>query len=121
MSDLKVQTVAHPDGTVIVQLAGHADIAGAGVLERNLTFLSAKHPKHVIFDLSAVEFISSLAMGVIMQFRRGCTTWGGRVTLAAAQAMVFAAFKHAGLHALLPMTETVAAALASEGATQVTP
>ncbi|CAN5525378.1 hypothetical protein BH10PLA1_BH10PLA1_05680 [soil metagenome] len=117
MSDLQVQIVPHADG-VVVTLVGMADMAGAGVLERQLTFLSAKHPRHVVFDLAGLTFISSLAMGVLMQFRRGCAIWGGRITLAAVHPTVAMALKHAALQSLLPMTPTVSDALAAEPAPQ---
>ena len=113
MSDLQVQVIPQTDGVFVVALVGSADIAGAAVLERHFLALSVKHPKHVVFDLAKVPFISSLAMGSLMAFRRGCATTGGRVTLAAVQPQVAGMFKHAGLDKLLPMAESVEAALAA--------
>lgn len=117
MADLQVQVAPQSDGAVVVTLVGMADMAGAGVLERQLTFLSAKHPRHVVFDLAGLTFISSLAMGVLMQFRRGCAIWGGRITLAAVHPTVAGALKHAALQSLLPMTATVSEALTTTAPT----
>jgi len=113
MSDLHIQMAPQPDGAVVVTLNGQLDIPGAGTLERQLTTLLVRHPKHVVFDVTDVTFISSLAMGVLMTFRRGCTTHGGRITLAGAHPMIAGSLKHAGLQTLLPMSATVEEALAS--------
>ena len=112
MANLQVQVVTRTDGPVVVSLIGQADIAGASVLERHLTFLSASHPRFVVFDMSELAFISSLAMGTLMQFRRGSQSWGGTITLAAAQPAVAGMFKHAALDKLLPMMDSVESALA---------
>ena len=112
MTDLSVQITTQPDGSVIVALVGLADIPGAAVLERQLMAVTVKHPKHVVFDLHGLTFLSSLSMGTIMSFRRGCVAWGGKLTLAGANAMIAGSLRHAGLDKLLPMTDSVEAALA---------
>ena len=113
MSVLVVKIDLIANESAIVVLNGPGDIAGAGVLERQLTFLSAKHSKHVVFDCAGLTFLSSLGRGVLMQFRRGITARGGRVTLAAVQPGIKSALTHAGLDKLLPMFPTVDEALAS--------
>jgi anti-anti-sigma factor len=68
------------DGVVVV-LRGEAGVAEAGALERLLLSLVARRPSSVIFDLSELLFISSLAMGVLVAFRRAVVRGGGRVYL----------------------------------------
>ncbi len=113
MAELTVQSTTQPDGTIVVDLTGPADIAGVGVLDRQLLGLSAKHPKHVVFNLAGLTFISSICMGSLMQFRRGCVAWGGRVTFAAVNDPVITALRHARLDALIAIMPTVEAALAT--------
>jgi anti-anti-sigma factor len=78
---LKVEVHDTPEGT-IVRLRGEAGVVEAGALEAALLRLAARRPAKVTIDLSELEFISSLAMGVLLAFRRGVVRTGGRVCLA---------------------------------------
>jgi len=112
MTTLEIQSNRLDDDTVVVALTGSADISGAAVLDRHLLSISARHPKHVVFDLSGLTFISSLAMGSLMHFRRGCLAWGGRISIAAANDIVEGALRHARLDLIVPIKPTVSSALA---------
>ena len=112
MESLKIDSDTRPDGTMILALNGAADRAGAPVLERQVTLLYAKRPPHVVLDLSKLEFISSLAMGMLVSLSRSAKGWKGRVTLAAPNQLVMSSFKHARLDALLTIVSSVEAALA---------
>lgn len=112
MTQLSAQSAIQPDGTMIITLVGPGDIPGAAILERHLMGVTVKHPKHVIFDMHGLTFLSSLCMGTIMSFRRGCVAWGGKLTLAGTNPMIAGSLKHAGLDKLLPMVDTVESALA---------
>jgi anti-anti-sigma factor len=67
---------------MVVRLRGEAGVVEAGALEAALLRLAARRPAKVAFDLSELEFISSLAMGVLVAYRRGVVPTGGRVWLA---------------------------------------
>jgi anti-anti-sigma factor len=66
----------------VVRLRGEAGLAEAGALEVALVPLAARRPPCVTFEMSELEFISSLAMGVLVAFRRGAVRAGVRVCLA---------------------------------------
>ena len=55
----------------------------ADALETVLLRLAARRPACVIFELSKLESISSLAMGLLVAYRRAAVRAGGRVGLAA--------------------------------------
>ena len=78
---LKVEVHDTPEG-MVVRLRGEAGVVEAGALEAALLRLAARRPAKVTFDLSELEFISSLAMGVLGAYRRGVVRTGGRVCLA---------------------------------------
>src|SRR5262245_35206538 len=103
MDSLTFETTTQPDGTVVLSLIGAADIAAAAALERQVTLLCATRPRHVVFDLSKLTFISSLCMGTLVTLARSCKGWQGRATLAAPTPTVGAMFKHARLDALIPI------------------
>jgi anti-anti-sigma factor len=67
---------------MIVRLRGEAGMVEAGALEAALLRLAARRPAKVTFDLSELELISSLAMGVLWAYCRGVVRTGGRVWLA---------------------------------------
>jgi anti-anti-sigma factor len=69
---------------VAVWLRGEADVGEAPTLEAALARLLAKRPACVIFDLSELRFLSSLAMGVLVTFHRVAVRAGVRVCRATA-------------------------------------
>jgi anti-anti-sigma factor len=75
--------VVDTEAGVEVRLRGHADVLEADALEAVLLRLAARRPACVIFDLSKLESISSLVMGILVAYRRGAVRAGARVYLAA--------------------------------------
>jgi anti-anti-sigma factor len=67
---------------VVVWLRGEAYVAEAGVLETALLRLVARRPRRVIFDLSELRFLSSLALGVVVAYRHLAVRTGVHVYLA---------------------------------------
>jgi anti-anti-sigma factor len=65
----------------IVRLRGEAGVAEATTLEACVLRLSAARPACVTFDLSELVFLSSLAMGILVAYRRGAVRTGTRVCL----------------------------------------
>jgi anti-anti-sigma factor len=93
--------VAEGQGEVVVRLAGEAGVRQVGELSGALLRLSARRPPLVVFDLSALSFISCLALSVLVAFRRSLARAGGRVHMAAAlQEPVRQALERAELLAL---------------------
>jgi anti-anti-sigma factor len=70
-------------GEVVVRIAGEAPVGQAGQLADALLGVSCRRPRLVTLDLAGLSFISSLAMGVLVAFRRGIVRAGSRVRLAA--------------------------------------
>jgi anti-anti-sigma factor len=66
---------------VIVRLRGEAGVPEAEWLESALRAPAASRPAGVLLDLSELRSISSLAVGVLIAFRRGVVRGGGRVVL----------------------------------------
>jgi anti-anti-sigma factor len=69
------------DGLVI-RVKGEARVDCAGALLAGLLAPAARRPPVVTLDLSELRSISSLAMGVLVAYRRGVVRAGGRVRLA---------------------------------------
>ena len=95
-------------GGVVVRIRGEAGVAEAGALTVALLPLAARRPPCMTFDLGELQFISSLAMGVLVRFRQGVVRAGGHVRLVTSlQEPVREALDRAGLLPLLGSPEGV--------------
>jgi anti-anti-sigma factor len=82
----------------LVRIKGDARVAEAALLEARLRGIQAIQKAQVVFDLSELNFISSLAMGVLVTCRRGIIRNGGRVRFVPKLTeFVQTALGHAGL------------------------
>jgi anti-anti-sigma factor len=89
--------------TVVVRLAGNIGLRESGQLQRDLTPVTARRPRLVVLDLENVTSLSTLALGVLFEFRRGIVRVGGRVRLARVPTCVAEIFRVTGLDDLFPM------------------
>src|SRR5262245_44220643 len=81
--DLRLKVEVHETGNgPVVRLRGEAGVPEVSALQASLLPLVARRPGWVTFDLSELVFISSLAMGVLVDYRRGAVRAGARVCLA---------------------------------------
>jgi anti-anti-sigma factor len=80
-SQLEIDVVETAE-EVVVRLWGDAGVPEAGVLEGRLSRLAARRPARVTLDLSELRTISTLAMGILVTYRRAATRAGARVYLA---------------------------------------
>lgn len=92
---------------VIMRLEGNCDLAGGGVLEQKLTFLSAGRPQRVVFDLEALEFIGSFGIGQLVAFNKGLRINGGKVALARVSEGIHHALKFSRLTDMFSVHATV--------------
>src|SRR5262249_9215416 len=94
----------------VVRLRGKAGVPEACALEASLLRLAARRPACVTFDLSELVFLSSLATGVLVAYRRGAVRAGARGCLAPdLHPAVRAALDRAGMIGLFETDGGVAA------------
>src|SRR5438552_3515124 len=111
MTPLEVKVHDVPGGTIVVAIGGEA-VVDLEPLVATLQTVSARRPNSVVLDLKDLSFISSLAMGVMLAFRRGVLANNGKLKVAGMQKLVLDAFKRARLDRVFDITETLDAALA---------
>ena len=107
---IDVQADQTPRG-LVVRVIGNAGVDQVDELDRELHVLTALKPKLVVLDLSAVPFVSSMAMGSLLRFRNAVADDGGKVALAALQKNVGDSFRIAGLGKVFAIHATVDEAL----------
>jgi anti-sigma B factor antagonist len=57
------------DGAVVVSLAGELDLYNASAVRETLLDCCAEEPQRLVVDLSAVTFLDSTALGVLIEAR----------------------------------------------------
>ncbi|MGB7159345.1 MAG: STAS domain-containing protein [Tepidisphaeraceae bacterium] len=110
MGKLNIRATDAPQGT-IVKIAGDVTVEEVDELDRQLQALAALGPKSYVLDLSGTSFAASLAIGCMLRFRNEITAAGGRVVLADVQPLVRESFRHAQLHRVFSICDTVDEAL----------
>jgi len=73
---------------LIVTLRGEFGVEAVSLLQERLTPVAAMKPQRLIFDLSALTYIASLGLGVLVQLRRAVHRAGGAVVLAGPRPLV---------------------------------
>lgn len=96
-----------------VRLKGRLDMQGAGAIDLRFTALSTTDDKHIIVDLSEVDFIASIGMRLLLSCAKAKAQRGGQMLLVAPQTMVLEALETAGIDSLIPLHADEAAAWAS--------
>ena len=64
-----VAGIERRDGFVVVSLAGELDLYNASTVRETLLECCSEAPERLIVDLSAVKFIDSTALGVLIEAR----------------------------------------------------
>jgi anti-anti-sigma factor len=88
-----------------VALRGEASFDQAEVISAQLLRIPLVSSSLVVFDLAELTFLSSLAMGALVEYRRGVGRRGVEVRLANVPARVWLALESAGLGTLFPPME----------------
>ena len=83
-----------------VALRGEASFDQAEVISAQLLRIPLDSYSLVVFDLAELTFLSSLAMGALVEYRRGVGRRGVEVRLANVPARVWLALESAGLWTL---------------------
>jgi anti-anti-sigma factor len=103
---------------LLVAIRGEASFDQAEVLSAQLLRIPRDGYSLVVLDLAELTFLSSLAMGALVEYRRGLWRHGVEVRLANVQAQVWLALESAGLGQLFepldlePPTRPLAMAVA---------
>ncbi len=103
------------DGVTIVAVSGEIDVATAPPLRERLQAQSASGHSTVVVDLSAVSFLDSTALGVLVGALKRCKEAGGDLPLVITEPRILKVFEITGLTDVFPIHSDVAAATAHLG------
>ena len=108
-----VQEVAWAGAAIVVRLAGELDLYNADEVREALRGAVDPQPERVVVDLTAVEFLDSTALGVLVEARAKLANRRGFI-LAAPGLEPRRALEVAGLDRHFAVHETVEEALAAD-------
>lgn len=111
---LNIAIIAEPRiKGVVVHVEGDASLVEMPIFERSTIKLAAQRPLGLVYDLSALTFVASLAMGEMIRLAHSIKEFGGRVVIAAPSEMVRGALERARLDRVMPIYSTCEEAVAS--------
>ena len=98
------------EDTSVLRVEGDLDLASAPSLKWALADLQAAGHRHVVVDLSAVSFIDSTALGVLVGAQRALDA-GVRLAIACSEENVLRIFELTGLDGMFVIVATLDEAL----------
>lgn len=105
----------HRDGTLVVSLVGDLDIVTSSQLDETLAD-ARRTLDQVVLDLSAVEFMDTSSLAVIVSHWKALVAAGGALALAGARFQYTRTLWITGLADRIPMYDTVELAIAAQKA-----
>jgi len=99
-------------GVTRAALAGRLDTANVNQGEADFVEKLASEGRPVVIDLSAVSFIASLGIRMLLSTARGLSRAGARVALYGATPLVLEIIETTALDEIIPVAETEAEAVA---------
>jgi anti-anti-sigma factor len=100
------------DGVRIVLLKGEAGVAEAQELSSLMIELAASRPKKLVFDLSGLTFISSLALGEMAALAESLRRFEGHLAIASPTPLMRGALRRVRLDKSYDVFDTLEAAVA---------
>lgn len=100
-------------GVVRVTLGGRLDMEAALKLESPFTFQVATQKAPVVVDLSAVDFIASIAMRLLVKNAKAQQNRGGKLVLYKPSTLVHEALTMSGIASIIPVYDDYDAACQS--------
>ncbi len=96
----------------IIELRGRLDAVTSPAVEKRLLTLVAQGEARITFDLSSLNYVSSLGLRVLMVVAKQVQTGGGKLALATLNDSVREIFNLAGFTHLFAVFQTVDEAVA---------
>ena len=104
-------SVNSESGIAIVTVTGSVDSADSGALLSFFNDLIDNGQTSLVVDLSRMDFIVSMGLGVLVQTFTRLRRLGGFLRLAGTQPLILQIIKTTGLDRLLPLYDSVAEAV----------
>lgn len=108
---MRLEQVNLPGDVLLLKLTGPLDIAGAGEIDMPFSIISGKYNK-VIVNLSAVTFLASIGIRVLVKAARTIGNRKGRLVVFGPTEDARKVLRSTGVDAIIPVVADEAAAIA---------
>jgi anti-anti-sigma factor len=108
---MQLEAIPRTDGITHVTLIGRLDVTGLHEVDIKFHGATAAHPRPAIVDLSGLEYIASLGMGMLISCAQSLRRKGHAMILVGAKGDVDTALRTAGIDQAIPMVPDVDEAL----------
>ncbi len=106
-------TVRKLDGTAVVVVAGEIDVYTSPLLQERLVEVLRDGISSIVLDLSAVTFLDSTGLGVLITCLKRCRSAEGDLVLVTAQPNVLKVLEITGLNDVFHVHDSVDDAIAT--------
>jgi anti-anti-sigma factor len=103
---MQLNVIRLDDALTHLALVGKLDIAGVHAIDMKFHGYTAARRKPTLVDLSGVELITSLGMGVFISCARSMQRFGARMVLLNPQPLVEEAMKSVGVGEVIPIAHS---------------
>ena len=100
-------TVRNQDGTAVVAVAGEIDVYTSPLLQERLVEVLKDGSSSIVLDLSAVTFLDSTGLGVLITGLKRCRSAEGDLVLVTAQPNVLKVLEITGLNDVFQIHDSV--------------
>lgn len=95
------------NGILMIAINGRLDAATAPVAEGEIKKMLEGEQNRLLFDLSALEYLSSGGLRVILSVAKEIKRREGKVVLAGLNQYVYEIFEVSGFTAMIPIKDTI--------------
>lgn len=108
MKNIELNVIQRTDGLTQVALSGRLDAVGVDQVGPRFHGLTAARGTHTIIDMTGVEFIASLGLGMLLSAARSLSGRGARAVIVNPQPFVLKVMETAHMPSVIPVVRTVA-------------
>jgi anti-sigma B factor antagonist len=109
---MEMQVEDLKDGVAMVTLRGRLDVTGAGLIDLKFSTVAGSK-RSIVVDMSAVDFLASLGIRVLVMGAKAVKNKGGRLVLLSPQDNVKLVLTTAGIDEIIPIMFDRAGAIAA--------
>lgn len=109
--DIQIETL--DSGVKQIRLNGRLDLAGTHTIDDKFAFNTTTAKAHIVVDMTAVDFIASIGMRMLLSGAKGVSNRGGKMVLYNPQPLVKEALLTSGIDKLIPIHDDFEAACTS--------
>lgn len=107
MRNVELKIIPREDGISHIALSGRLDAVGVDQVGTRFQALTSARGQHTVIDMSGVEFIGSLGLGMLLSVARSLHKRGARAVIVNPQPFVWKLLETAHMPAVIPVVSTI--------------